>query len=246
MARALHKTFTQRFASCQDFIRALSEARSSTQETISNQEQPRSAAGVGDTQVAAAQQTVKFGNNPAPSLPAGVLASHRFNECVTNSPLVETWKAHTPAGKAELVHFIYGCTLSDAGKLQELGTRLNSLQHPGLVPSHLAHAEPGRIILNGPLVADTLRDRFIQCTKLKQPGIMRGELVDYIRAAAEILDYLYEQHSVQHLGLNPRNLMLDKGWLRTGGVRAQSAGVAAFRPGHRPDATPATRPRSCS
>ena len=63
-------------------------------------------------------------------------------------------------------------------------------------------------------MAESLRDRFMQCSKLKQPGIMRSELLDYVRAAAEILDYLYQQHSVQHLGLNPRNLLLDKGWLQ--------------------------------
>jgi serine/threonine protein kinase len=32
-------------------------------------------------------------------------------------------------------------------------------------------------------------------------------------AAAEALDYLYQQHSVQHLGLNPRNLLLERGRL---------------------------------
>ncbi|MBI1832374.1 MAG: hypothetical protein HYR84_13105, partial [Planctomycetes bacterium] len=35
-----------------------------------------------------------------------------------------------------------------------------------------------------------------------------------IRATAEVLDYLYLQHNVQHLNLNPRNLILDNGWLQ--------------------------------
>ena len=35
-----------------------------------------------------------------------------------------------------------------------------------------------------------------------------------MRNAAEVLDYLYLQHSVQHLNLNPRNLILDNGWLQ--------------------------------
>ena len=61
---------------------------------------------------------------------------------------------------------------------------------------------------------ETLRDRFLQCQQAQAAGHHAGELVDYIRAAAEILDYLYQQHSVQHLGLNPRKLVLDKGWLQ--------------------------------
>src|SRR4029077_2881173 len=34
------------------------------------------------------------------------------------------------------------------------------------------------------------------------------------RAAAEVLDYMYQQHGVQHLGLNPRCLIVDNGWLQ--------------------------------
>ena len=53
----------------------------------------------------------------------------------------------------------------------------------------------------------------------KQPGIPRGELVDYIRAAAEVLDYLYLQHSVQHLNLNPAQLWFST----TAGCRSPSS-----------------------
>jgi serine/threonine protein kinase len=216
VSRALNKNFTQRFGSCQDFIRALTEVESPSQrsDASSNRELPQTSPPPGETQVAVLQHTVKLATNAPPSLPPGVLTGYRFLECVTNSPLIETWKVQKPDGKPELVHFVYGCTLNDTVKLQELATRLNSLQHPGLVPTQVALAEPGRLILHGPAVHDTVRDRFIHSTKLKQPGIMRSELLDYIRAAAEILDYLYQQHSVQHLGLNPRNLMLDKGWLQ--------------------------------
>src|SRR5262249_29702842 len=48
----------------------------------------------------------------------------------------------------------------------------------------------------------------------KQAGILRSELVDYLRACAEVLDYLYQQHNLRHLNLNPRNLVLDNGWLQ--------------------------------
>jgi hypothetical protein len=41
-------------------------------------------------------------------------------------------------------------------------------------------------------------------------------LIDSLRATAEVLDYLYQQHNVQHLNLNPRNLVLDNGWLQLG------------------------------
>ena len=69
--------------------------------------------------------------------------------------MAETWKAQTQDGRLELVHFIYGCSLNDGGKIRALAARLNSLQHPGLVPMHVIHAEAGRLIVHGPAVLDT-------------------------------------------------------------------------------------------
>src|SRR5204863_4062804 len=78
----------------------------------------------------------------------------------------------------------------------------------------IAHVDKGRLLLVTDSFRDTVRDRFRQCQQRKQPGIARAELIDYLRAAAEVLDYLYQQHGVQHLNLNPRNLVLDHGWLQ--------------------------------
>src|SRR6185369_10628906 len=91
--------------------------------------------------------------------------------------------------------------------------KLRSFQHPALVQTEIVHCDQGRLVLVTDLVKESLRDRGQQCTTQKQPGVPRGELVDYLRAAAEVLDYLYHQHDLQHLGLNPHNLILDNGWL---------------------------------
>jgi len=45
-------------------------------------------------------------------------------------------------------------------------------------------------------------------------GIPRAELIDYVRGAAEALDALSREYSVQHLALNPRTLLLDNDCLR--------------------------------
>ena len=92
--------------------------------------------------------------------------------------------------------------------------QLRSIQHPGLGQSEVVAVEPGRLAFLSDLPRETLRDRFQQCVAQKLPGIRRGELSDYLRAAAEVLDYLYQQHGVQHLALSPRDLLLDSGWLQ--------------------------------
>src|SRR5262249_20439225 len=61
------------------------------------------------------------------------------------------------------------------------------------------------------LVVNTVRDRWQQCQSQRLPGIPRLELLDYLRAAAEALDYLYQQHAVHHLGVQPRTLLLNQG-----------------------------------
>ena len=54
-----------------------------------------------------------------------------------------------------------------------------------------------------------LADRFRDCRAQKLPGIPRIELLEYLHTVAEGLDYVYQQHLVHHLGLNPRNVLLD-------------------------------------
>ncbi len=149
----------------------------------------------------------------SPALPPGVLADHNFLEPLGNSPLFDLWKVQTPTGQKRMVKLLYGLG-SPTAKLKENLLSLRSLHHPALVPIEIVALEPGRLILITELVKETLRDRFLQCQAQKLPGIRRGELVDYIRAAAEVLDYMYQQHGVQHLGLNPRCLILDNGWLQ--------------------------------
>ena len=196
VARALSKNPDHRFPSCQDFVRALRT------EAMPTRAQPRS-----DADVSAGTETVmaRLGdtatlNKPAkPALPAGVLGDHRFLESLGNSPLAETWRTQLPDGTKKRVSILFGLGNQGLAKLKEALARLATIHHPALVAPQIAHIEPGRLVLVADNVRETIRSRAHQCQSRKQPGIPRGELVDYIRAAAEVLDYLYQQHGVQHL-----------------------------------------------
>jgi serine/threonine protein kinase len=218
VARALAKNPEHRFNSCLDFIRALKCDASSALKLDSNAlvvlDDP--APSSGDTTV-----VPRFGDTtelprPAskPLLPKNVLEDYRFVECQSNSPLLEVWKALTPEGTKKRVMLLYGLGFPDVAKLKESLNRLRSIEHPALHKPQIALVEPGRLILVTDSIRETMRARAHQCQARKQPGIPRAELVDYIRAAAEVLDYVYLQHSIQHLNLNPRNLILDSGWLQ--------------------------------
>ena len=216
VARALAKNPDHRFASCLDFVRAL-KADVSTQSNDSESDLTLAsvAASKSETVIARLGDTPRPPSAPSkPALPDDVLSDHRFLECISNSPLMEVWKTQTPDGAKKRVKILFGLGSPDIVRLKEALTRLKSMQHPAVLTPEVAHVEPGRLVLVTDHFRETMRSRAHQCQARKQPGIPRGELVDYIRAAAEVLDYLYLQHNVQHLNLNPRNLVLDNGWLQ--------------------------------
>ncbi|MBI3822200.1 MAG: protein kinase [Planctomycetes bacterium] len=215
VARALSKSPEHRFASCLDFVRAL-KADSGAKKPASESELvlANPASPLGETVVARLSTTPPPTAPAKPSLPDRVLSEYRFLERLSNSPLMEVWKAQTPEGTKKRVKILFGLGSAGLAKLKESLVRLQSIHHPAVLTPQVVHVEPGRLIVLTDHVRETMRSRAHQCQARKQPGIPRGELVDYIRAAAEVLDYLYQQHSVQHLNLNPRNLVLDNGWLQ--------------------------------
>ena len=206
-----------RFASCLDFVRALQQDRhvaavtkqSDTDPDLVTTPRPQSKPTVPMSRPAPASVAVR----PVPTIPAGLLEGYRFLECASNSALMEVWKVQDAKGKKKLVQLLYGVSSSEK-QLKEAVQRLRSVHHPALFTPELAQVDKGRLLFLTDSCRETARDRFRQCQARKQPGIARGELIDYLRAAAEVLDYLYQQHGVQHLNLSPRNLILDNGWLQ--------------------------------
>jgi hypothetical protein len=69
-------------------------------------------------------------------------------------------------------------------------------------------------VLVTPACEQALRDRFEACKATGLPGLPRAELLVYLRAAAEALDTLAEQHGLHHLSLHPRNLFVQQSLLR--------------------------------
>ncbi len=153
-------------------------------------------------------------------IPADALPGYRFVESLGRSPLVDKWLVESPEGKKRLLQVLYACLSGD--RLKKALRQFKSLQHPGLWEVEVVSADAGRVALLTDLVKESVRDRAHQCRARKQPGIMRGELLEYLRYACEALDYLHEQHSIQHLCLNPRNLAI----LRDGRVQIIGFGVA--------------------
>jgi serine/threonine protein kinase len=143
------------------------------------------------------------------SLPKG----YKFIKCLENSPLAERWQVESPDARKRAVKILYGSHALSEEQLQEALLQLRSLEHPALTHLDVLQSKPGRIVVATDLIEQSLRDYMHRCQSRKLPGIPRSDLLSFLLTAAEALDYLYRQHSIQHLSLGPRNLLLDHGQL---------------------------------
>jgi serine/threonine protein kinase len=147
---------------------------------------------------------------PAPAAPAPLLPGYRFLDHLGRSPLGEHWKIQGPDGQEWLAKFVFGYARRDPRHEEEVSQRLKALRHPRLPRIKVVPGLPGRLVLLSDLVEGTLWDRFQKCRSEGLAGIPRSELLRFLRAVAEALDDLFEDHALHHLALHPRNLVTAK------------------------------------
>src|SRR5262249_39581962 len=112
------------------------------------------------------------------------------------------------------------CSSRTTGEEEKVLQRLRAVQHAALPPSRVLRASSDRLAVITFFYEGSLRDRFEACRAAGLPGVPRAELPGYLRPAAEALDALVAHWNVPHLGLNPRNLLLERGraWLADYGL----------------------------
>ncbi len=217
LTRALAKTPEKRFPSCTILVQALAGQAAPAVAVLSAPafaplaDLPMPAADLGTILETPVEPGPQAATEPEQVFsPFDCLPGYQFIDCIGRSPLGEVWKVLDPQNRRRLVKFIYGFSAGSAiSRELRSAVRLKAMRHAFLAPVEVVQSDPVRLVLLTDLVDQTLRDRFIECQAEGRIGIPRRELLGYLRSAAEALDYLYQQHSVQHLGLNPRNLLLD-------------------------------------
>src|SRR5262249_25093412 len=95
----------------------------------------------------------------------------------------------------------------------DLAGRLQALTHRGLLPALVVPHTFNRLAVLTAPTPDTLASRLEECRGQRLPGVPRRELLRHPLDAAQALDEVHREYRVQHLGLNPRNLVLAGGQL---------------------------------
>jgi serine/threonine protein kinase len=151
---------------------------------------------------------------PASVSPTGALPGFEFLQYFGGGPLGDLWKVKGPDGKVHVARMLSGCAPDDLPQRENALRRLRSLRHPTLAPVQVVSTVAGQLVVLTPPPDGTLRHRFEECRSNGLPGIPRPELLSHLRAAAEALDDLYEEHRLHHLALHPGNLVLLDGRIR--------------------------------
>ncbi|MBY0232818.1 MAG: protein kinase [Gemmataceae bacterium] len=148
------------------------------------------------------------GTTPLPT--AVSLPGYRFLSCASQTALGDIWLAEDSAGNPRRGLALLGYVRYDA----RLIAHLQALRDPALAPTEVHWSPAERLVLLTDPCEGSLRDLFDRSVAEGGHGVARERLLALLRTAAEALDRLSSRHGIQHLGLNPRNLLVDGGQLR--------------------------------
>jgi len=137
------------------------------------------------------------------------LAGYELQSLLGTGWYGEVWKAIGPGGFAKAVKVLYGRSDGDQAEteLKSLN-RMRQLRHPFLLNIERVELCNHRLIVVTELADGNLNERFDACVSQGRIGIPRDELLSYLRDAADALDFMSQEHNLQHLDIKPDNLLL--------------------------------------
>jgi serine/threonine protein kinase len=121
----------------------------------------------------------------------------------------EVWLADAPGGLKKAIKFVHGNIDGNraAGELKSL-QRIRQVNHPFILSLERIEVIEGQLIIVTELAQGSLHDRFIEFRQKGFVGISRDKLLAYMSDTADGLDFLCQQHDLQHLDVKPGNLLL--------------------------------------
>ncbi|MHB8969571.1 MAG: tubulin-like doman-containing protein [Pirellulaceae bacterium] len=137
------------------------------------------------------------------------IPGYRIRERIGAGGYGEVWTADAPGGLIKAIKFVYGFLNEDrASRELKALNRIKMVRHPFLLSLERIEVVDGQLLIVTELAEASLKERFDECRESGLPGIPRDELIRYMRDTADVLDFMNEQHSLQHLDIKPENLLM--------------------------------------
>jgi len=138
-----------------------------------------------------------------------LIAGYTIKEQIGAGGYGEVWKAEAPGGLIKAIKFVHGHLGEEraACELKALN-RIKQVRHPFLLSLERIEIVDSQLLIVTELADFSLKDRFVEYQGSGLPGIPRDELLVYLHDAADALDYMSENYSLQHLDIKPENLLV--------------------------------------
>ena len=140
---------------------------------------------------------------------AEVIAGYVLQDRLGVGGYGEVWSAIGPGGLTKAVKILHGRHDGPQAdtELKSL-ERIRQVRHPFLLNLERIEVVNGRVIVVTELADRSLEDRYQEAIRAGQKGIPVEELLGYLRDASNALDFMLEDHGLQHLDIKPDNVML--------------------------------------
>jgi hypothetical protein len=136
------------------------------------------------------------------------IAGYVLREKIGSGGFGEVWLADAPGGLQKAVKFVYGSIDDRAGTELRALQRIRTVHHPFILSLERIEVVNQQLIVVTELADGTILDRFREFRQRGMVGIPRNRLLDFMREAADALDFLCQKHDLQHLDIKPANLLL--------------------------------------
>ncbi|MGA2620608.1 MAG: tubulin-like doman-containing protein [Thermoguttaceae bacterium] len=143
------------------------------------------------------------------------IPGYRLQERIGAGGYGEVWRADAPGGIAKAVKIVFG-RHEDERAVRELAAlnRIKEVRHPFLLSLERIELVDGQLVIVTELATSSLKDLFAEYRQSGQAGIPRSDLLAHLQDAADALDYISQQYSLQHLDVKPENLLLVGGRIK--------------------------------
>ncbi len=120
----------------------------------------------------------------------------------------EVWRAIAPGGIAKAIKIIYGEDPSRVANEMRALARIKDVRHPLLLSIERIEMVGGNLVMVTELADHSLKDHFLRLREAEAVGVPQEELLQYIADTADVLDFLYDKFSLQHLDVKPENILI--------------------------------------
>ena len=146
------------------------------------------------------------------------IPGYRLIERLGRGGYGDVWKVEAPGGFLKAMKFVFGNVGEEAAAEQELDAlhQLVQIRHPFILSVERCDVVDAQVLITMELADRSLEDRFQECRSEGLEGIPRDELLRYMAEAAEALDLLSQEYSLQHLDIKPTNLFLVRKHVKVG------------------------------